>query len=285
MDNPQKVVNEIKKDSKKLAFNPIVENMTRVGYGVRGFIYGIIGLLAILVAIGVSGSLQDQQGAIASIGHQIIGQILLVIVLIGLVGYSLWGLIRAFFDPLHKGKNIKGIFERTGFFISAIAYGILIIPTYNFIFGNSNAAQNGAQVVQIRNIISTIFLIPFGKWIVGLIGIIVLGAGLYQVYLGLKYNFDERIKPYALTTKQTKYVKIVGRFGTIGRAVVFLLIGVFLLYAAYYSNSSKAKGIDGVLLIILQEPYGHWLLGIVALGLIAFGCYSLLSGFWFKFKR
>lgn len=125
---------------------------------------------------------------------------------------------------------------------------------------------------------------PFGKWIVGLIGAIVLGTGIFQVYLGLRSNFDKQFQPYALTSKQVKIVKTVGRFGTIARAIVFFLIGLFLLFATYSANSAEVKGIDGALLILLQQPYGSWLLGIVALGLIAFGCYSLLSAFWFKFK-
>ncbi|MCX6747991.1 MAG: DUF1206 domain-containing protein [Candidatus Pacearchaeota archaeon] len=186
---------------------------------------------------------------------------------------------------INKGKNLRGILERIGFFISAIAYAVLIFPTYGFIFSTSNAAQNGAQVVQLRNIISTIFLLPFGKWIVGIIGGLVLGVGLYQVYKGLRYDFGKLIRSYKLTDKQIKAVKIIGRIGTLGRAIVFFLIGLFLLFAAYNANPEQVKGIDGVLLIILQQPYGNLLLGIVALGLIAFGGYSLLSGFLFKFKR
>lgn len=268
-----------------MVFSSTLENLTRLGYGVRGLIYGIIGLLALMFAIGGSGSLQDPQGAIASIGQQIFGRILLGIILIGLIGYTLWGLIRAFFDPLHKGKSFKGILERIGFFISAVAYAILIIPTYNFIFNISNAAQNGAQGIQLKNIIGTIFLMPFGKWIVGIIGVIVLVIGVYQVYQGLRHNFDKQIKPYALTPKQVKWVKRIGRFGTLGRAVVFFIVGLFLLFAAYHAKPTEVKGVGGALLILLQQPYGHWLLGIVALGLIAFGGYSLLSAFWFKFKR
>ena len=156
----KKTINKIKKGSKKIAFSPILENLTRMGYGARGLIYCIIGLLAIKIALGASGSLQDQQGALASIGQSLFGRILLGIILIGLVGYALWGLTRAFFDPLHKGKSFKGILERIGFFISAIAYTILIPPTYNLIFNMPNAAQNGAQGIQIRNIINTIFSIP-----------------------------------------------------------------------------------------------------------------------------
>ncbi len=285
MENKQKVINKIREKVKTLVFSPFLENLTRIGYGARGLIYGTIGFLAIKIAFGASQSLQDQQGAIASIGQQLIGRILLGIVLIGLIGYTLWGLIRAFFDPLHKGKDFKGILKRIGFFTSAVFYAILIPPTYNFIFGMSNAAQNGAQGIQIRDLVSTIFLIPLGKWIVGVIGLIVLGVGVFQVYQGLRHNFDQQIKPYALTSKQIKSVKIIGRFGTLGRAVVFFLVGLFLLFAAYHANSAEAKGIDEALLILMHEPYGYWLLGVVALGLIAFGLYSLLSGFWFKFKK
>lgn len=285
MKNKEKIITKIKEGSKNLTVSPLLENLTRLGYAARGLIYGTIGILAIKIAFGASGELPDIQGAIASIGQQIFGRILLGIILIGLMGYSLWGLIRAFFDPLHKGKKLKGILERVGFFISAIAYAILIPPTYNFIFGKSNAAQNGTQEIDLINIISTIFTIPFGKWIVGIIGVIVLIFSLVQVYRGLRQNFDKQIKKYELNSKQTKILKIVGRFGTLARAVVSALIGLFLLFAAYHANSAEVKGIDGALLILLHQPYGSWLLGLVAVGLISFGVYSLLSGLWFKFKR
>ena len=102
-----KVVNEIEKEGKTLAFSPFSENLIRVGYGALGLIYLIIGFLAIKIAFGVSGSLQDQQGAITSIGQQLFGRILLGIVLIGLVGYTLWGLIRAFLILYIKEKILK----------------------------------------------------------------------------------------------------------------------------------------------------------------------------------
>lgn len=285
MEGEQKVINKIKEEGKTIVFSPFLENLTRIGYGARGLIYGMIGFLAIKVALGASGGLQDPQGAIASIGQSLIGRILLGIILVGLIGYAIWGLIRAFFDPLHKGKDFKGILERVKFFISAVAYTILIIPTYNVIFGMSKAAQNGVQGIQMRNIVSTIFLIPFGKWIVGIIGVVILGASLFQIYKGLRHNFDEEIKPYDLTPKRAKLVKITGRFGTLARAVVSTLVGLFLLFAAYRANPAEVKGIDGALLILLHQPYGSWLLGIVAIGLISFGLYSLLIGFWFKLKR
>ena len=77
----------------------------------------------------------------------------------------------------------------------------------------------------------------------------------------------------------------LGRFGTAARGLVFTLIGVFLFLAAYQHDPSRAQGIDGALAALLRQPSGPWLLGIVALGLIAFGFYSALSGVWLRLKR
>jgi hypothetical protein len=285
MKDRERMVRQIKKGSNALAFNPITENLTRIGYGVRGLIYGTIGVLALMIALGISGSLQDQQGAIASIGKQPLGLILLGIVLIGVVGYSIWGLIRTFFDPLNRGKSIFGLFERAGYFASAVGYANLVLPTYYIMFKMPNAAQNGAQGIQIRSMIATAFSIPLGRWIVGIVGLVILLSGLYQGYLGLRHKFDQNIKPIGLTLRQEKAVKIIGRFGIVGRAVVFCILGLFLMTAAYQANSADAKGLDGALLSVLSQPYGVWLLGILALSLIAFGCYSLMNAFWFKFER
>jgi len=77
----------------------------------------------------------------------------------------------------------------------------------------------------------------------------------------------------------------LGRFGTAARGVVFAMVGFFLFTAGYNHNASQAQGIDGVLKALLHQPSGPWLLGLVALGLIAFGIYSGMSGVLLRFKR
>jgi len=72
----------------------------------------------------------------------------------------------------------------------------------------------------------------------------------------------------------------IGRFGTAARGLVFAIVGVLIGLAAYRSNPSQPIGVDTALATLLKQPYGVWLLGIVALGLIAFGIYSIISAFW-----
>lgn len=274
-----------KKAAHNAAFNPIVEIMARLGYAARGLIYFVMGLLAILYAFGNGGNTTDQQGAIATIGRQPEGRILLWLVLIGLVCYTLWSLIQAVLNPLHRGHDTKGAAERVGYVFSAIAYGLLILPTYAFIAGGASPAHNGAQGTQTQHYVAKILTMPWGQWLVGIGGILVILVGLFQIYQGIKPDFEKQLYLVKLTRSQLKWVKRFGRFGVIARGIIFVLVGLFLIVAAYTANSSQAKGFDGVLMSLMLQPYGRWLMGSIALGLIAMGIYSLFVALFFRLSK
>src|SRR5690242_12777971 len=101
--------------------SPLVEKMARLGYVVRGLIYMVMGVVALQVALGGSRTLADPQGAIVALGHMPDGSVALYGVLAGLIGYALWGFVRAILDPLQKGTDLKGIVERIGFGLSGVS--------------------------------------------------------------------------------------------------------------------------------------------------------------------
>jgi uncharacterized membrane protein len=270
----------VKNSAHNAAFSPVMEVLTRLGYGVRGVIYIVMGILAVQVALGKGGALASPQGAIAAIGKQPAGMILLWVVLIGILAYSLWGLVRAIWDPLNKGSDTKGILTRIGYFASAVGYAFLAYTTYGFISGTSQST-NGSPA----KILASVMAIPMGRWAIALIGLIVVAVGLYQIMLGIKAGFEKQFQTYDLTPKEAKLATDVGRFGTAARGVVFALVGILIFLAAYNSNPSQPVGMDAALATLLHQPYGIWLLGIVAVGLVAFGFYSLLGAIWFRFKR
>jgi hypothetical protein len=276
------VKNNVKRAGQKAAFSPLMEVLTRVGYGARGLIYFTMGLLALNVALGKGGAPTDQQGAIAAIGRQPAGLVLLWAILLGLVSYSLWGVIRAVFDPLHKGDDLKGLVTRAAFLFSAASYAILILPTYGFITGAGSTGQSGAQPQQS---LASIMSRPWGPWAIGIVGLVVIAVGLYQIYQGINASFDRQFKTYAMTAQEVKIAIQLGRFGTATRGLIIAVIGVLLVLAAYHSNSSQAIGFDPALTALRNQPYGVWLLGIVAFGLMAFGVYSMLSAAWFRLKK
>ena len=71
--------------------------------------------------------------------------------------------------------------------------------------------------------------------------------------------------------------RLLGTVGHVARAVVFGMVGVFLLKAAYDYKANEAIGLDGALAKLYNGAYGSWLLGAVAAGLIAFACFSLVE--------
>ena len=270
----------VKSTAQKASSSPLMEALTRLGYAVRGVIYIVMGILAVQVALGKGGALASPQGAIAAIGKQPAGMILLWVILVGVLAYSVWGLVRAIWDPLDKGHGMKGLLTRIGFLASALGYAFLAYTTYGYIKGVSQSTS-GSQT----KLLASVMAMPLGRWVIGFLGLIVLAVGLYQIYQGFKAGFEQQLQTYALTQQEVKVATDVGRFGTAARGVVFALVGVLIFLAAYKANPSQPVGMDAALATLMHQPYGIWLLGIVAVGLMAFGAYSLLSAVWFRFRR
>jgi hypothetical protein len=273
---------DVKRVGNKVAYSHLVEAFVRLGYGVRGLIYITMGILAANVVLGKGGAPASQQGAIAAIGKQPAGMFLLWMVLIGLISYSLWGIIRAIFDPLHKGTDTKGLIDRGGFLFSAASYGLLIPTTYGYISGAGSAAGSSSQT---QTTMASIMATPWGPWAIGLIGLAVIGGGLQQIFEGFNATFDKQFQTYAMNAQEVKVATQLGRLGTVTRGFIFALVGGLLCMAAYQSNSSQGIGLDSALKFLMRQPYGTFLLGFVALGLMAFGIYSMLSAVWFRLKR
>jgi Domain of Unknown Function (DUF1206) len=272
------------KAARSASASPLVETMTRLGYVVRGLVYGVIGVLAFQVAIGTGGGLNDTQGAISALSRTPLGASLLYFILVGLVGYSLWGVIRAGLDSPSGSSGLKEIVERVGYAVSAISYALLAYATYGVITAKATAAHNGAQGAQAQQTTASILSNSWGPWVIGLAGLIIIGIGAAQIVQGLHADFTKQFEVYALSSYRRTWIDRPGRFGTAARGVVVTLVGVFLFLAGYHHDPTLAKGIDGVLTALLHQPSGPWLLGIVALGLVAFGLYSALSGFWLRRK-
>ena len=275
------IKSEGKRVAKEAAFSPLMDRLTRLGYAVKGFLYVGIGMISIAGALGKSSTPADQLGAIAEFSKLPAAEPVLWLTLLGLVSYSLWGVIRAVLDPFHKGTDTDGLLARGGYLISAATYASFVVPTYQMI----NGIRHKSSATGTVEMVSKVMNMPMGRWLVGIIGLAAIAAGIYQIYSAIKMDFDQRFKPYAMTAEQLRIAKQMGRFGTAARGLVFSLTGFFLVLAAYRSSPGSARGFDGALDYLGKQPYGIYLLIFVALGLIAFGVYSLMSAAWFKFKQ
>lgn len=278
----EKVKAEAGQAAQKTVDNPWLERLARIGYAVRGVLYGVVGLLAVTLAVGRGGATTDKNGALTTIAGQPFGKFLLVLIVVGLVGYAIWGFVRALLDPLGRGTDAKGIAQRIGYAISGLSYGALIVPTVQLITGGqaASSAGNGPQ-----DMTAGLMAQPFGVWLVGLIGLIGIAGGLGQMAQGVTTDFKKDFKTGEMNPTELTAFTWIGRFGMVARGIIFAMLGFFLLQAALNTDPNRAKGIDGALQTLLQQPFGPWLLGIVALGLVSFGLFSLLSARWIKVRN
>jgi len=244
------------------------EWLARAGFVARGLIYGIIGILAIKLALGAGGKTTNQQGALKTIAHEPFGEVLLILVAIGLAGYALWRLLRALLG--HGPEDTDTTFERIAGFASGIVYAGLSAIAVEILLGSGGGGSGSANKTT-----AGVFGWPAGVWLVGIVGAVLIGVGLYQGYRGLSQDFLKDSKTEQMSPGVRKWIEWIGTFGHLARMVVFVLIGVFLIDAAVDYNPNKAIGLDGALAKVAHASYGPFLLGIVAAGLIAFGLYSL----------
>ena len=245
------------------------ELISRVGFLARGSLYAIIGILAVKLAAGLGGKATDQQGALETVAQQPFGRILLILMAMGFVGYGLWRYVQAGFGRGPEGGGDPTAFGRVAAFASGTAY--LLFAALSILILTGDGGQSGGT----KNATTNVFDWPGGRWLVGAAGLIFLGVACYQAYLGLSRKFLEQSKTEEMSRPARRWIETIGVFGITARAVVFGMVGFFLLKAAIDYNPDEAIGLDGVLRELVDGPYGSWLLGIVAAGLIAFGMYSL----------
>ena len=270
---------------KKVVNNPWAARLARLGYAVQGLLYGAIGLLAVEVALGVRRAPEDVGGVIALIGRQPLGDVLLVVIAIGLAALALWGFARIVYDPFAAESTMPRTMLRLGFFVSGLAYTSLVFTTLRVLVGLRLVAPTGDLAPSPQRAAGDLMTNPWGPWLIGLAGLVVLIFGLVEIVRAWRYNFEKELKRYALSPSQARWASRLGRSGTAARGLVVSLVGAFMLQAAVFVDPQEVRGLDGALLSLARRPFGPWLLGLVAVGLMAFGAYSLLGAWWFRLRQ
>ena len=248
-----------------------VERAGRAGYVAKGVIYGLIGLIAIQVPLNLEDDPEDRQGALRMVAQQPFGELLLLALAAGLAGYALWRLAQAIFDTEDDGTDAKGLAKRASYLARAGLYGFFAFSAFALVAGLGSSGGNEQQEA------ATLFDLPLGRWLVAAIGLGFLGAGAYNGYRSLTKGFRKHLREHEVSPKVHGWVIALGVAGHAARAVVFGLVGLFFLKAAWEYDPSEAKGIDGALRAVANAPYGPALLFAVGAGLMAYGAFCLVQ--------
>ena len=251
--------------------NPWVERLARFGLAARGVVYTVVGVLAVQAAFFGRGTTTDTRGALQKIAEQ--SRVLLALVAVGFIGYAIWRFAQALLDPEHKGSDMKGLAKRAGMFGIGVIYSGLAVAAFRVLMHDPAGASSGGQ----QKIAASVLDKPFGRWLVALAGLAVIASGVQQVYKAWKKSFQKKLMMGEMDENERRLALRTGQLGLAARGVVFFLAGGFLVQAALRYDPSRVRGLKGALETLASQPHGPWLLGLVALGLVAFGAYSFLE--------
>jgi hypothetical protein len=160
-------------------------------------------------------------------------------------------------DADRHGTSWKGLAIRGAHLLSGFVYAGLTLSAIGIVLGTSGGGEDAAAQDWTAWLLSQ----PFGRWLVGLAGVVIAGTGLGFLLKAWRGDVTRHLACDA-------------------RGVVFLIIGGFLGLAALHSSSSEAIGLGGALQTVAAQPHGWVLLALMAVGLFAFGVFGIVQALY-----
>jgi hypothetical protein len=259
-------------EAKRAASSPWVEGLARFGLVAQGISFGLVGVLAIELALGEGGKATDREGALRTIARDGFGRIAVIVLAVGFGSYALWRLAQVVLgheveEPGGKKKWTKRITSLG----KAAIYGALCAAAVSILAGEDGGKGKEQEATQ------GILGWPGGQWIVGAIAVAIGGAALWNLYRAVSGQYKESLKTMKMSSTELRWTTRIAFVGLMARAVVFGLVSWFFFKAAVDYDAEKARGLDGALRKLATQAYGDWILGIVAAGLFAYGLFCLIQ--------
>jgi Domain of Unknown Function (DUF1206) len=263
--------------ARRVARSDGVKGLARLGLAARATIYLLIGWFALLLVRGKRSAEADQRGAMQEVARHNGGFLLLWVIAIGLAGYALWRWSEAAFGVVGEGKDAKAKGPRLKSLARGCIYAFFAVSAFNLLAHARSKSQAGQQELLTARMMKY----PAGRVAIGIIGAVVIVVGLALIYEGVAGKFKKYFALSEMPTRIRRTVWFLGTFGTAARGVAFALTGFFLIRAAWDYDARKARGLDGALrTTVANSDTGRWLVGVVAIGMIAFGLYGFAEAAW-----
>jgi Domain of Unknown Function (DUF1206) len=253
---------EVSRAADTVGDHPILQTGARVGYAISGVLHLLIGWIALQIAWSASRQSADESGALEALAGNALGQLTLWVAVLGFLALGLWDLANAV--AVRPGPGSSPWAERGKGVSKAIVHFALAWTCYSTLQGRPHS-----NTEQSSDFTATLLQQTGGRLLVVLVGLVVIGVGVYHVRKGWKKDFLQDLDehPGTLATR-------AGVAGYVAKGIALVMVGALFVAAAMQNSSAKATGLDGALRALHQQPYGPWLLTAVAVGIAAYGFYS-----------
>lgn len=251
--------------------SPWVARAGRVGMIAAGVLYLTLAWLAAQVADREGTERADTQGALHAIAGAPLGKAALAFLAAGFAGYALWRFLVAALGEKVEAIDDLNWPKRLWYVVRGAIYLGLCIGALSILFG----ADEGGGSKERRGAVE-IMSWPAGRWLVGAIGLAIVGYGLGTALRGVLRKFEDDLRTREMDPRSRTWFCRIGQVGWIGRGAVFALVGAFFVQAAIEFDPSEPRGLDGALEELARQSYGSFFLGAVAVGLAAYGLFQFV---------
>lgn len=255
--------------ARQVAKSRPVKAGARIGLVAYGLTYLLIAWLALQVAFGSRGEQTDQNGAFQAIASTPFGQVLLWVLVVGFVAVALWRLEQTVFAAAGVQDRSEQVKKRLENGARTVIFAALAIIAARTAMGSG---EQGTGQEAAAGVLGW----PGGQFLVGAIGLVLVAIAAVKAKHGWEKKFLEDM---TLPSDQhaRKVVERLGQVGSIAKAVALGLIGVLVVVAAVRFDPSKANGLDPALKALAEQPFGMFLLVVVAVGLAAYGVFCFFD--------
>ncbi|HWJ83542.1 MAG TPA: DUF1206 domain-containing protein [Nocardioides sp.] len=252
--------------------SPALRWPARFGLAGYGVVYLLVAWLAVQLAFGDSAGQPSGSGALHELAQQPFGGPLLVVVAVGLAALCVWELLRAVAG--HRDDDgLRRWTARAGSAGRAAVFATLSVLAVMTAFGDSGGGGSQGTTAQLMKM-------PLGPAIVVVIGLGVAVVGLVSGYKGLSDRWRKDLQTDGQTGSVGSVAEALARTGYLSRSVAFLVIAGLFVWAGLTHDAQKSGGLDQAIVRFRDEPYGPWVILVVALGLGCYGAFQLFRA-WF----
>lgn len=243
----------------------------RAGYAGRGLTYLVVAVVS-LWAIWHGGQAQGTSSALVQLETATGGRIVLALIALGLLAYGVWRLIAAALDLDAHDSEAKGIVARIAMAISGLIHLGLAFAAVSLLV--SSGGSEGES--RIREWVGVVMGWPGGRWLVGLAGVAVIGAGIKYLVEGWTESYERYLASSPFTSRWRNGM----RLGVGAHGVAIAVIGLLFVLAAWRADPSEAGGLEGAFDWLGERAYGRVLVTALCVGLLGFALFCFVNARW-----
>jgi len=249
--------------------DPWFERGIRFGFVVYGIVYLVVAWLALQLALGDQSGSASSTGALHKLAKSSFGAILIWLIAFGMLFLVVWRLLDAALGHREETEDKKRLRKRLVSAAKAVLYGAIALSAFKIALGSGSSSKKSGT----DDTTATIMGWPGGQLIVGLIGLAIIAYGANQVRVAWTEKFRKHLDAEGNSGEASRAYILFGKAGYMAKGIAFAVIGGLFCYAAVTHDAKKSGGLDVALHKVLQQPFGPFLLGLIAVGIACYGLF------------